>query len=85
MNIYIVNNYLIIAITSTFLCFCPCFTLCKNWTFYTIFEILHSRNLKHNYKLIYYIEINLQLDIKMYLHLFYTKIIVLYKYQYIYR
>ena len=53
--------------------FCPCFTWCKSWTFYTIFEILHGKNFKHNYKLIYNIEINLQLNIIMYLHLLYKK------------
>ena len=37
-----------------------------------IFEILHGRNFKHNYKLIYDIKINLQLYI-MYLHLLYIK------------
>ena len=47
------------------LCFCPCFTSCK--------IILHGRNLKHNTKLIYDLQINLQLYIIMYLHLLYKK------------
>ena len=56
--------------------FFSCFTSCKSWTFYTIFEILHIRNLKHNYKLIYDIEINLKLYIIMFLvntiYIYYT-------------
>ena len=34
--------------------------------------MLLGRNLKHNYKLIHDIEINLQLDIIMYLHVLYN-------------
>ena len=59
--------------TSKFVYVLSVFNSCKSTTFYTICDILHDRNLKHNYKLIYDIEINLHLDIKIYLHLFYKK------------
>ena len=36
--------------------------------FYTISEILHGTNLKHNYKLLYELEINFHLDITIYLY-----------------
>ena len=56
--------------------FCPCFDTCKSLTFYNILYIVHDRNLKHNYKLIYDIEINLHLNMTIYLYLFYKKIIL---------
>ena len=49
--------YLYITIPVHLCIFCSCFKSCKSLPFYTIFDILHGKNLKH--MLIYDIEINI--------------------------
>ena len=86
MYIYIYNTITYTKNISCFIypvhfcVFCTCINSCESPTFYTIFDILHGRNLQHNYKIIYDIEINLHLDITICYICFTKKIIVFYKY-----